>query len=69
MPSSLTLMLAGFRSVDDALLMGRIQGFGDLSRNRQRVFDWHRAVRDAVGQRRPLDQQDERPRPLGLPMP
>ena len=45
----------------------RLQRLGDLSRNRQRVFDWHRAVRDAVSEGGTLDQlQNQRPRPLGF---
>ena len=36
--------------MDDALLMRRFQGFGDLLRNRQGLVDRNRTLRDAVGE-------------------
>ena len=53
--------------MDDSSLMRRLQCLGDLLRNRERLIDGDRPLRDPVCQRRPFDQlQDERPRPLGL---
>ena len=43
-------------AVDDALLVRRFQSLGNLPRDRQRLVERDRALRDAVGQRRPLDQ-------------
>ena len=63
-PSSRTLMFAGFRSrwITPAS-WAALQRLRDLSSNRQRVFEWHRAMRDTVGEGRPFDQlQDERQR-------
>ena len=42
--------------MNDSLLVCRFQRLGNLSRNRQRLIDGHRTVRDAIGQRRPLDE-------------
>ena len=48
-------------------LVRGLQRVSDLLRNRQRVFDWYRALRDTVGERRALDQlQDKRMRALGF---
>ena len=53
--------------MDDALLMGRFQGFGDLLGDGERFVDGDRSLLDAIRQRRSLDQlQDQRPRPLAL---
>ena len=50
-------MLAGFEiAMDDALLVRRFERLGDLLRDRQRLVERNRPLRDAVGQRRPLDQ-------------
>ena len=47
--------------MDDALLVRRFERLGDLPRDRQRLVERNRALRDAIGERRPLDQfQDER---------
>ena len=43
-------------AMDDALLVRGFEGFGDLLRDRKRLIDRNRPLRDAVGQRRPLDQ-------------
>ena len=54
-------------AVDDATLMGRFEGFGDLLGNRQRLIQRDRPLRDPLGEGRPLDQlQHERPRALGF---
>ncbi len=42
--------------MDHPGLVGGFQGFGDLSSDGQGVFDWYRATRDTVRQRRPLDE-------------
>ena len=42
--------------MDDALLVRRLERFGDLPRDRQCLIDRNRALRDPVGERRPLDQ-------------
>jgi hypothetical protein len=48
--------------VDDPLLVGRFERLRDLPRDRQRLVDGNRPVRDAIGERRSLDQfQHERP--------
>ena len=50
-------MLAGFEiAMDDALLVRRFERFGDLLRDRQRLIEGYRTLRDALGERRPLDQ-------------
>ena len=47
--------------MDDALLVRGFQCFGNLLGDRQRLIDWNRPLRDAVGQRRSFDQlHDER---------
>ena len=47
--------------MDDAVLVRRLERLGDLARDRQRFVERNRAVRDAIGERRPLDElQDER---------
>jgi hypothetical protein len=43
-------------AVDDPGVMREFQRLGDLRRNRQRLVERKRALRDAVGQRRALDQ-------------
>ena len=43
-------------SVDDAQLVCGFEGLGDLLRNRQRVVDWDRALRNALRQVLSLDQ-------------
>ena len=53
--------------MDDALLVRGLQRFGDLLRDRQRVGQRERALRDPVGQRRAFDQfEDERVPDTGL---
>lgn len=36
--------------------MRRLEGFGNLARNGERILEGHRAFGDAIGQRRSLDQ-------------
>ena len=43
-------------AVDDALLVRGFERLGNLLRNRQRFIDGNRPLRDAVRERRPLDQ-------------
>ena len=43
-------------AMDDALLVRGFERFGDLLRDRQRLVERDRALRDAVGERRPFDQ-------------
>ena len=43
-------------AMDDALFVGRFQGVGDLSRDRQRLRDRHAPARDDRGKVLPLDQ-------------
>ena len=53
--------------MDDPLLVRRFQRLGDLSRDRQGFIDRDRALRDAVGERRPFDQlQHERLHAVGV---
>ena len=53
--------------MDDSLLMGRFEGFGDLLGNRQCLVERDRPLRDAVRQGWPLDQlQDQRPDAIRL---
>ena len=40
----------------DPLLMRGFERLGDLPRDGQRFIDRNRALRDSVGERRPLDQ-------------
>ena len=48
-------------------LVCRLQRLGDLLRNRQRLIQRDRSLRDPVGEGRPFDQlQHQRPRPLGF---
>ena len=48
-------------AVDDPLLVRRFERLRDLLRDRQRLVDGNRPVRDAIGERRSLDQlQHER---------
>ena len=48
-------------AVDDPLLVCGFEGFRDLPRDRQRIVDGNRPLRDAIGERGPLDQlQHER---------
>ena len=55
-------MFAGLQiAMDDALVVRGLERAGDLRRDRQRLGDRQRSVRDAVGERRSLDQfQHER---------
>ena len=49
--------------MDDPLLVRGFEGLGD----RQRLINGNRALHDAVGQRRPLDQfHDERLHTIGI---
>jgi hypothetical protein len=49
--------------MDDALLVRGFEGFADLNRHGQRFVDRHRTLRDAIGERRSVDElQDERVR-------
>ena len=43
-------------AMDDALLVRRFERLGDLPRDRQRLVERNRPVRDPIGERRPLDQ-------------
>ena len=53
--------------MDHTSLVGGLQRLGDLSGNRQRVFDWYRALRDTVSEGWPFHQlQHQRPRALGF---
>jgi hypothetical protein len=46
--------------MDDARFVRRLQSFGDLFRDGQRVVDRNRSLRDAVGESRPRDElQDQ----------
>ena len=42
--------------MDDALVMGGLERFGQLTRNGQRFDEWKRAVRDPIRQRDAFDQ-------------
>ncbi len=42
--------------MDDALLVRGLERLDDLPRNRQRLVERQRTLRDTVGQRRPLDE-------------
>ena len=44
------------RAVNDPLLVRRFEGLRDLLRNQERVPEWNRPFRDAIGQRWFLDQ-------------
>ncbi len=47
--------------MDDPLLVGGFERFGDLPRNRERFVDGNRSECDAIGKRRSLDElEDER---------
>ena len=51
--------------MDDPLLMGGFEGFGDLLRDRQGFVNGDRPLGDAIRQGRPLDQfEDQRLRAL-----
>ena len=53
--------------MDDSRLMRCLQRLSDLLRNRQRLIQRDRALRDPVGEGRAFDQlQHQRPRPLGF---
>ena len=53
--------------MDDAVLVRGLERLGDLPRDRQRFVERKRALRDAVGQRRPLDElHHERARAAAL---
>ena len=48
--------------MDDAPLMRRFEGLGDLLRDGKCLVKRNRPLRDTVGERRPLDQfEDKRP--------
>ena len=47
--------------MNDALLVRGFERLGNLLRNRQRLIERHRAVRDAIGQRWSLDQLHDQP--------
>ena len=54
-------------AVDNALIVGRFEGLGDLLGNRESFIERDRAFGDPLSQRRPLDQlQDQRPYALSL---
>ena len=56
--------------MNDALLMGRFEGFGDLLRDGEGFLNRDGTLLDAIRQRRPLDQlQDQRLDALGLLQP
>ncbi len=56
-PSAFTLMLAGLQlAVDDAALVGRPEGLGDLLGDGKGFVDRDGAVLDAICQRRAFDQ-------------
>ena len=56
-PSVTHLDVGGLQiAMDDALLVRRFERLGDLLRDGQRLIDGNRPLRDAVGQRRSLDQ-------------
>jgi hypothetical protein len=42
--------------MDDALLVRRLDRVGDLLRDRQRLVDGNRPLRDPIGERRAFDQ-------------
>ncbi len=53
--------------MDDPLLVRGLQRFGDLPRDRQRLVERHRALRDPIRERRPLHElQDERAYAVGV---
>ena len=57
MPSASHLDVRGLQiAMDDPLLVRRFERLRDLLRDRQRLVEWNRAARDALGERRPLDQ-------------
>jgi hypothetical protein len=50
-------------AVDDALLVRRVERAGDLDRDRERLVDRQRPLRDPLGERLAFDQfEDEEPR-------
>jgi hypothetical protein len=50
-------------AVDDSQVVRDLKRFGDLRRDRQRFFDRNRALRDAIGERRTIDElEDQRVR-------
>jgi len=56
-PSGSQLDIRGLEiAVDDPLLVGRFERLRDLPRDRQRLVDGNRPVREAIGERRSLDQ-------------
>ena len=42
--------------MNDPLLVRGFEGLRDLLRNRQCFVEWHGALRDTIGERRPFDQ-------------
>jgi hypothetical protein len=56
-PSSRTFDVGGLQiAMNDGLLMRGLEGFGDLSCNRQRFVDQQRSCADPIGERRSLDK-------------
>ena len=51
--------------MNDPLLVRRFERVGDLLRHRQRLIEWNGALRDAVGQRRTLDELHHQRRRVG----
>jgi hypothetical protein len=49
-------MLAGFIPMDDPRLVRRFESLGDLLRNRERVLERDRSLRDPIGERRAFDE-------------
>ncbi len=47
--------------MDDALLVGSLEGLGDLLRDGQRLIEGDRALRDAIGQGRALELFRKKP--------
>ena len=42
--------------MDDAFLMGGLDGFGNLMADDERLAYWHRATKEPLRERRPLDE-------------
>ena len=53
--------------MDDALIVGRFESYGDLSRDVDGFLDRKWTGGEAIGQRRPLDQlEDQRAEAVGF---
>ena len=50
--------------MNDAELVGGFERLGDLSRDRQRLVERNRTLRDAIGERRALDQLEDQREPV-----